>query len=150
MVEEEVTTGSIRVSNADRKSLARKSFVFNRANKLFCDVFPELRAVNSAADASSVRKATSNDGKTNSSVQTSASSTPKLVQRQSRNGETQNVAETGTNARANSAGAAHNTGAGTGATAAAQLTGMSRKWIVLIVFLAYLFASKVLSRILSA
>ncbi|KAJ2777274.1 Ubiquitin-conjugating enzyme E2 6 [Coemansia interrupta] len=149
MVEEEVTTGSIRISNADRKALARKSFAFNRANKLFCDIFPELRTANSATaatDASAVLKTAAQDV----NASDSAPSTPKLVQRQPRNGQTQHVPATGLNKKANGAGAAHNNGTGAGAAAAAQLTGMSRKWIVLLVFLAYLFASKVLSRILSA
>ncbi|KAJ1977545.1 Ubiquitin-conjugating enzyme E2 6 [Dimargaris verticillata] len=42
MVEEETTTGSVRATQRDRRTLAAKSHLFNLANPVFRDVFPEL------------------------------------------------------------------------------------------------------------
>ncbi|KAJ1656429.1 Ubiquitin-conjugating enzyme E2 6 [Dispira simplex] len=42
MVEEETTTGSIRMTNRDRRILAERSHRFNLKNSVFREVFPEL------------------------------------------------------------------------------------------------------------
>ncbi|RKP27099.1 ubiquitin-conjugating enzyme/RWD-like protein, partial [Syncephalis pseudoplumigaleata] len=42
MVGDESTTGSVHTSDADKRLLSAKSHAYNRANPVFCEVFPEL------------------------------------------------------------------------------------------------------------
>lgn len=45
MLSEEITTGSMTASTADRRALAEKSHAFNIGNKKFRDNFPDVRSI---------------------------------------------------------------------------------------------------------
>ncbi|KAJ2719685.1 Ubiquitin-conjugating enzyme E2 6 [Coemansia sp. Benny D115] len=140
MVEDEVTTGSIRTSVTDRKALARKSHAFNLANRQFCAIFPELCTPEPAPledpnAAPSQAKATAAEAAAKSPVAqvakpavaaAAARSTASAVARQQQQQQMPRAA------------------------AAMPLAGPSRKWIILFVVLAYLLASKAVSRLLNA
>ncbi|KAJ1946432.1 Ubiquitin-conjugating enzyme E2 6 [Kickxella alabastrina] len=132
MVEDEVTTGSIRLSYSDRKALARKSHAFNLANKLFADIFPELCTPEPAPEPSL-------DPMTDKLVvKPSQKALPATEARPPATPTQQRVAA---NQRLQQVPAAE---------ATMPLAGNSRKWIILFVLLAYLFASKAVSRLLNA
>ncbi|KAJ2359349.1 Ubiquitin-conjugating enzyme E2 6 [Coemansia sp. RSA 2618] len=122
MVEEEATTGSIRASTGDRRALARKSHRFNVNNRLFRDVFPEL------CTAEAVR-----------------------VKEEPVKGERADVGGRSRQTRAPMQGGARVADAdavgsqGTGV----WLAGLPRKWLILIVVVAYFIASKAVSRLLT-
>ncbi|ORX67428.1 UBC-like protein [Linderina pennispora] len=124
MVEEEVTTGSIRTSEADRRALARKSHMFNMANKLF---------VRPATGASPSKKQPVSDGTEDRSCSNdlghkTAASAPAM--------EETPVAPAVAVANNQRSWLAVPT--------------LSSKWVILIVVLAYVFASKVVTRLLTA
>ncbi|KAJ2501001.1 Ubiquitin-conjugating enzyme E2 6 [Coemansia sp. RSA 1972] len=112
MVEEEVTTGSVRASTGDRKALARKSHKFNLTSRMFREVFPELCTEAAQGEATSEVKPVANRQATS----------PVRARRPNANvANTQGV----------------------------WLTGLPRKWLILIVVVAYFFASKAISRLLT-
>ncbi|PIA17670.1 ubiquitin-conjugating enzyme E2 J2 [Coemansia reversa NRRL 1564] len=137
MVEEEATTGSIRASTADRKALARKSHKINLANKMFRELFPELCT------------------QVPTPITQSASSTVAAPALQ-KGTEDGNV---GRNTLQNRGAGRNNVPSGAAVVATAnnhhQATGMwlttlPRKWLILFVVVAYFFASKIISRLLTA
>ncbi|KAJ1927313.1 Ubiquitin-conjugating enzyme E2 6 [Linderina pennispora] len=141
MVEEEVTTGSIRTSEADRRALARKSHMFNMANKLFVVLFPELCTAQAAATgASPSKKQPVSDGTEDRSCNNdlghkTAASAPAM--------EEAPVAPVGA-AQAAAVAVANNQ------RSWLAVPTLSSKWVILIAVLAYVFASKVVTRLLTA
>ncbi|KAJ2909869.1 Ubiquitin-conjugating enzyme E2 6 [Coemansia aciculifera] len=132
MVEEEVTSGGIRTSNADRKALARKSHSFNLANKQFCDIFPEL-CTPEAAPIFDPTKTT----------ETELAEAERLVAAARR--RTVAVVQQPAAAVAATATAAANDRANGMSFAA-----LPRKWLILLLLLVYFFISKAVSRVLTA
>ncbi|KAJ2751256.1 Ubiquitin-conjugating enzyme E2 6 [Coemansia nantahalensis] len=124
MVEEEATTGSIRASTADRKILARKSRQANLANHVFRELFPELCAAEAAPAAAAA-----------AAPAAELEAAPAAAVRR----RTARLQPAPATAAANNHQAP-----------AAWLPGLPRKWLVLFVVVAYFFASKAISRMLSA
>ncbi|KAJ2234276.1 Ubiquitin-conjugating enzyme E2 6 [Coemansia sp. RSA 485] len=160
MVEEEVTTGSIRISHADRRALARKSFAFNRANKLFCTVFPELIPNEFSKDGNAqeavvpaLKHQHSADAQPVAAAAAAAAAAPApapdaVPNHASRNAKPAESRPPQRHAQGVPQASSNNNNAA--AAAAAPIAGASRKWIILFVLLAYLFASKAVSRLLNA
>ncbi|KAJ2850867.1 Ubiquitin-conjugating enzyme E2 6 [Coemansia brasiliensis] len=134
MVEEEATTGSIRASATDRKALARKSHKFNLANRVFREVFPELCTAEPApiGDQNSGVKPKQKSNQNAQVFQKAAVSSER---------DARKAAVSTANAQPANNG---NQEMGVG------LTGLPRKWLILIVLVAYFFASKIVSRLLTA
>ncbi|KAJ2800950.1 Ubiquitin-conjugating enzyme E2 6 [Coemansia guatemalensis] len=139
MVEEEATTGSIRASNSDRKALARKSHKINLANKMFRELFPELCTPVPAPMTQPAAPATTAAApKTN--AKGSGASRATLHNR----GAGRNAVPSGASVAATVAANDHRQATGM------WLTTLPRKWLILFVVVAYFFASKVISRLLTA
>ncbi|KAJ2854749.1 Ubiquitin-conjugating enzyme E2 6 [Coemansia erecta] len=164
MVEEEVTTGSIRISYADRRALARKSFAFNRANKQFCDVFPELlpnqfckdgaseavvQCKKPEKDSAAAQPDTNAGAGADAGAKADAQNAPQNAKPAPSSLSFQRHARTSPQAAPDNAPAASAPAAAAGANEV-PIAGASRKWIILFVLLAYLFASKAVSRLLNA
>ncbi|KAJ2717212.1 Ubiquitin-conjugating enzyme E2 6 [Coemansia spiralis] len=129
MVDEEATTGSIRASTADRKALARKSRRTNLASQQFRELFPEL----CSADGASAPGAAAE----------SETAPAAVLQRRTAAAA---AARVGSAAQALPAAAAANNNRATGA----WLPGLPRKWLVVLLVVAYFFVSKAISRVLTA
>ncbi|KAJ1667442.1 Ubiquitin-conjugating enzyme E2 6 [Coemansia sp. RSA 1813] len=149
MVEEEDTTGSIRTSMADRKVLARRSHKFNLLNSKFREIFPELCMPEAAPVATGTKKPSSST--TQNPCQQPQQQQQRLQQIQLK---AKTKAEASMRQTASSAAVAladstnHNNNQG--AARVAGLAALPRKWIVLFVVVAYIFASKAISRLLTA
>ncbi|KAJ2610641.1 Ubiquitin-conjugating enzyme E2 6 [Coemansia sp. RSA 1365] len=132
MVEEEATTGSIRASTADRKALARKSHKINLANKMFRELFSELCTPvpitqSSTTVATAVVKTGVKDGNVGRTALQNRGAGRDIVASGASVVQTANNQHTGM-----------------------WLTTLPRKWLILFVVVAYFFASKVISRLLTA
>ncbi|KAI7826674.1 ubiquitin-conjugating enzyme/RWD-like protein [Kickxella alabastrina] len=119
--------GRIRLSYSDRKALARKSHAFNLANKLFADIFPELCTPEPAPEPSLDPVTDKLVVKPSQKALPATEARPPATPTQQRRLQQAPAAE-----------------------ATMPLAGNSRKWIILFVLLAYLFASKAVSRLLNA
>ncbi|KAJ2081131.1 Ubiquitin-conjugating enzyme E2 6 [Coemansia sp. RSA 988] len=132
MVEEEATTGSIRASTSDRRALARKSHKINLANKMFRELFPELcTPVPAPITSATTAAAPKTDGKDVGRAT--------LHNR----GTGRNAVPSGASV-ADAANNHHHQATGM------WLTTLPRKWLILFVVVAYFFASKAISRLLTA
>ncbi|KAJ2252603.1 Ubiquitin-conjugating enzyme E2 6 [Coemansia sp. RSA 455] len=156
MVEEEVTTGGIRTSNADRKALARKSHAFNLANKQFREVFPDLCTPEPAPMFDPTK-----------TTETELADAEKQAEVRRRTAATQpaeNTAPLAAKSTVAAVVAVSSPGAGLAAAAAAtsgvaaannhatgrSLAALPRKWLILLLLLVYFFVSKAVSRVLTA
>ncbi|KAJ1959818.1 Ubiquitin-conjugating enzyme E2 6 [Dipsacomyces acuminosporus] len=163
MVEDEVTTGSIRTSVADRKALAKKSHLFNLANKQFRQIFPEL-CTPEPAPISELSNGSAGAQAQQADRQPSGDST--ATRRRMATFKSADSAAEQLAAQAQGGGGTDRTVASSKlATAAATapvpaatdnrptwflMPDLPRRWIILLLLLAYVFASKVLSRLLAA
>lgn len=127
MVEDEATTGGIRATDHDRKILARKSHSFNLNNKTFASVFSEL----CTAKPEPIEDPTKPGEMNNQEDDTVAVS---VVGARKRTKAKTAEAENNSNDRA---------------TAMPLAAIRSKKWIIVLVVLAYFFLSKAVSRILT-
>ncbi|KAJ1989416.1 Ubiquitin-conjugating enzyme E2 6 [Coemansia spiralis] len=152
MVEEEDTTGSIRTSVNDRKVLARKSHKFNLVNKKFCELFPELCTPEPAPIGMEAAKKPLPNPQKNPEQQSAATTEAKQQQQQQpKNASKGNIQLSGREHQATTAAALADSGNNHQAAAGVmRLAALPRKWIVLFVVLAYIFASKAISRLLTA
>ncbi|KAJ2554249.1 Ubiquitin-conjugating enzyme E2 6 [Coemansia sp. RSA 1933] len=143
MVEEEDTTGSLRTSIADRKVLARRSHRFNLNNIKFREIFPELCTPEPAPVAAEPDKpplpAAQNKHQGREilqQIQLTAKQRAEASMRQTASSAAAALADTNTNNNHRQR--------------VSRLATLPRKWIVLFVVLAYIFASKAISRLLTA
>ncbi|KAJ2308325.1 Ubiquitin-conjugating enzyme E2 6 [Coemansia sp. RSA 2706] len=132
MVEEEATTGSIRASPADRRALARKSHRFNLNNRQFRDVFPEL----CTTEPQPVHSVLPEEDQSQPDAQKPVIAPAAQLRQRAP------VQAAGRAAAERPTGAAQPTGL--------WLAGLPRKWLILFVVVAYFFASKAVSRLLTA
>ncbi|KAJ1649343.1 Ubiquitin-conjugating enzyme E2 6 [Coemansia sp. RSA 1694] len=141
MVEEEVTSGGIRTSNADRKALARKSHAFNLGNKQFCELFPDL-CTPEAAPIFDPTKTT----------ETELAETEKLAAavRRRTAAASQPAENTGSLVAQPAAVAASAAAAANNHATGMSLAALPRKWLILLLLLVYFFISKAVSRVLTA
>ncbi|KAJ2492447.1 Ubiquitin-conjugating enzyme E2 6 [Coemansia sp. RSA 2050] len=153
MVEEEVTTGGIRTSNADRKALARKSHAFNLANKQFCEVFPDLCTPETAPlfDPTKITETALAEAEKQASIRRRATA----AQLEEKTAPLAAMPADVAAAAVASPGAGLAVAASGVAAANNHATGISlaalpRKWLILLLLLAYFFVSKVVSRVLTA
>ncbi|KAJ2864811.1 Ubiquitin-conjugating enzyme E2 6 [Coemansia erecta] len=147
MVEEEDTTGSIRTSMADRKALARRSHNFNLQNKRFREIFPELCTPQAAPVATGAEKP-SEQNKCQKKEQQSLQKTQQL---KAGTRAEESMRQTASSAAAAAAALVNrNNNTNQRAARVAGLAALPRKWIVLFVLVAYIFASKAISRLLTA
>ncbi|KAJ2655805.1 Ubiquitin-conjugating enzyme E2 6 [Coemansia sp. RSA 1200] len=148
MVEEEDTSGSIRTTISDRKTLARRSHKFNLQNRKFCAYFPEL----CTPEAVPVVPESKEDTLSKTQNPVSSQNTQQQQQQMRPNSNKSpgapayQPAPSATTALAESNSNNNNQRA----ARVAGLTALPRKWIVLIVVIAYIFASKMISRLLTA
>ncbi|KAJ2832445.1 Ubiquitin-conjugating enzyme E2 6 [Coemansia sp. 'formosensis'] len=151
MVEEEVTTGGIRTSNADRKALARKSHAFNLANKQFCEVFPALCTAEPAPvfDPTKTTETELADAEKQAEVrrrtvvaQPAEIAAPLVA--------TMAVSSPGAGLVAAAAAATTGVAVGNNRATGMSWAALPRKWLILILVLVYFFVSKAVSRVLTA
>ncbi|KAJ2385684.1 Ubiquitin-conjugating enzyme E2 6 [Coemansia sp. RSA 2559] len=146
MVEEEDTTGSIRTSMADRKALARRSHNFNLQNNRFREIFPELCTPQAAPVASGAEKPSEQN-----KCQKKEQGLQKTQQLKAGTRAEESMRQTASSAAAAAAALVNrNNNTNQRAARVAGLAALPRKWIVLFVLVAYIFASKAISRLLTA
>ncbi|KAJ1817878.1 Ubiquitin-conjugating enzyme E2 6 [Coemansia sp. RSA 2675] len=152
MVEEEVTTGGIRTSNADRKALARKSHAFNLANRQFCEVFPDLCTPETAPlfdPTKMTETALLADAERQADIRRRATAA-QLEERAAP------LVAAPVDVAASSPGAGLAVAAASGVAAAnnhatgISLAALPRKWLILLLLVVYFFVSKAVSRVLTA
>ncbi|KAJ1792778.1 Ubiquitin-conjugating enzyme E2 6 [Coemansia sp. RSA 2399] len=146
MVEEEDTTGSIRTSMADRKMLARRSHKFNLQNNRFREIFPEL----CMPQAAPVATGTERPSEQNACQKNEQQGLQKTRQQKAGTRAEEPMRQTASSAAVAALANGNNNNTNQRAARVAGLATLPRKWIVLFVVVAYIFASKAISRLLTA
>ncbi|KAJ2738429.1 Ubiquitin-conjugating enzyme E2 6 [Coemansia sp. BCRC 34301] len=137
MVEEEVTSGGIRTSTADRKALALKSHRFNLANRQFCELFPDL-CTPEAAPIFDPTKTTETEAERQAAARRRVTAVAQPAEKTASLVVQPAVVAESVTATANN----HATGM--------SLAALPRKWLILLLLLVYFFLSKAVSRVLTA